>query len=100
MKRPIEPIKPIKFEEANRNLLKPENMTDEECGSLYVYTDGNQCISCWKMTFRQRLAALIHGKVWLAVLSGHTQPPVWLVCDKTVFLQAKESKKNRRNKDE
>lgn len=29
-------MKPIKFNEANRNLSKPENMTDEECSSLWV----------------------------------------------------------------
>lgn len=27
-------MKPIKFEQANKNLLKPESMTDEECSSL------------------------------------------------------------------
>lgn len=39
----------IKFKEANKNLSKPENMTDEECGSLWVYSDGRQCISCWRL---------------------------------------------------
>lgn len=80
-------MKPIKFAEANKNLLKPQNMTDEECSSLWVFTDGEQCISCWKMSFKQRLSALIHGKVWLSVLSGQTQPPVWVDCAKTVFEQ-------------
>lgn len=79
-------MKPIKFEEANRQLLKPSNMTDEECKPLWVYTDGLQCISCWKMSFKQRLLALLYGKVWLSVYSGQTQPPVWLDCDKTVFV--------------
>ena len=78
-------MKPIKFAEANRELKKPADMTDEECKSLYVYTDGIDCISCWKMNFRQRLTALIFGKVWLSVHSGGTQPPVWLWCGKTVF---------------
>lgn len=78
-------MKPIKFDEANKNLLKPQNMTDEDCSSLWVYTDGQQCISCWKMSFKQRLSALIHGKVWLSVLSGYTQPPVWVDCCNTVF---------------
>jgi hypothetical protein len=78
-------MKPIKFKEANCNLEKPQNMTDEECLSLAVYTDGEQCISCWKMSFRQRISALIYGKVWLSVLSGQTQPPVWLDCAKTIF---------------
>ena len=87
-------MKPIKFKEANKNLLKPQDMTDEECSSLWVYTDGRECISCWKMNFRQRLSALIHGKVWLSVLSGYTQPPVWVDCAKTVFLEQKEGADN------
>lgn len=76
---------PIKFKEANKNLAKPQNMTDEECSSLWVYTDGRQCISCWKLSWRQRIKALLFGRVWLSILSGGTQPPVWLDCDKTVF---------------
>lgn len=76
---------PVKFKEANRKLLKPDNMTDEECNSLWVYTDGKQCISCWKLSWKQRIKALLFGRVWLSVLYGGTQPPVWLDCDKTVF---------------
>ena len=76
---------PIKVKQANKNLLKPHNMTAEECSSLWVYTDGKQCISCWKLSWKQRIKALLFGKVWLSVLSGGTQPPVWLDCDKTVF---------------
>ena len=84
-------MKPIKFKEANRNLSKPPNMSDEECSSLWVHNDGLQCISCWKMTLRQRISALIHGKVWLGVLSGRSQPPVWLDCTRTVFHHKKEN---------
>ena len=84
-------MKPIKFEQANKNLLKPESMTDEECSSLWVYNDGRECISCWRLTWRERIKALLFGRVWLSVLSGRTQPPVWLAC-KTVFL--KEDKNN------
>lgn len=77
----------IKFKEANKNLLKPESMSDEECGSLWVYSDGRECISCWRLTWKERIKALLFGKVWLSVLSGHTQPPVWLACDNTVFVK-------------
>ena len=80
-------MKPIKFKEATKNLLKPENMTDEECSSLWVYNDGRECVSCWRLTWKERIKALLFGKVWLSVLSGFTQPPVWMVCDKTVFTQ-------------
>ena len=85
-KKPFPPLQAVRFPEANRNLLKPENMTDEECSSLWVYTDGCQCISCWKLSLLQRLAILLHGNLWLCVLSGGTQPPVWLSCEKTVFV--------------
>lgn len=80
-------LMPVKFPQANRNLTKPSNMDDDECGSLWVFTDGECCISCWKLTFWQRLAVLFHGTIWLSVLSGNTQPPVWLACNKTVFTK-------------
>lgn len=56
---------PMKFEEANRCLTKPADMTDEECGSLWVYSDGHDCVSCWKLTFRERISVLLFGRVWL-----------------------------------
>ena len=80
-------MKPFKFEQANKNLLKPENMTDEECSSLWVYNDGTRCVSCWRLTWKERLKVLFFGRVWLTVLSGESQPPVWLFCDKTVFVK-------------
>lgn len=79
-------MNPIKFKEANKNLTKPKSMTDKECGSLWVFNDGNQNISCWKLSFKQRIKALFYGKIWLCVLSGNSQPPVWVDCDKTVFI--------------
>ena len=78
-------MKPISFQEYNAVLQKPPNMTDEECGSLTVYRDGKQCISCWKMSVKERLSALIFGKVWCWVLSGNTQPPITLAVTKTIF---------------
>lgn len=78
---------PVKFKEANINLTRPETMTDEECRSLWVYTDGTQCISRWKLTWLQRLMVLFFGHIWLSVYSGYSQPPVWLNCGKTVFIR-------------
>lgn len=88
-RKPNEPLHPIRFMEANKNLLKPDSMTDDECSSLFVYTDGHQCVSCWKMPLLARIQALLTGRVWLCVLGGSTQPPVWLACGKTVFNQNK-----------
>lgn len=88
-KRRFEALEPVYFLGANRNLRKPESMTDEECRSLWVYADGEQCISCWKMSVRARLKALFHGRIWLSVLGGRTQPPVWLICEKDVLTVEK-----------
>lgn len=85
-KAPSQPS-PVRFPEANRNLLKPNDMSDDECRSLWVYTDGTQCISCWKLSWKHRILALIFGRVWLSVMSGATQPPVWVDCSKTVFVK-------------
>jgi hypothetical protein len=76
---------PIKFDQANKDLLKPEGWTDEECGSLPVFNDGKVCISCWKPTWRERLSILVFGKVWLWVHSGVTQPPVALEGTQQIF---------------
>lgn len=89
-------MEPMNFEQANKNLLKPEGMKDEECGSLPVFSDGKQCISLWKMTWRERLSALLFGKVWLWVISGQTQPPVGLLAANEIFEQPKISRLLRR----
>ncbi len=71
-------MKPIEFPEQTKVLQKPESMTDEECQPMAVWTDGQQCISCWKAGFMDRLRFLFTGKMWLSVFSGATQPPVWV----------------------
>jgi len=80
-------VKPIQFKEQTKVLQKPESMTDEECGTLPIWNDGKRCISCWKMSFKERLKALLYGKIWIHVLSGETQPPIAIECDKTVFIK-------------
>ena len=71
-------MKPIPFKYSNRT-LQPSNAqySDNVAGvdPLPVWTDGEQCVSCWKMSFVERLSALLFGRVWLALLSGQTQPP-------------------------
>ena len=76
---------PINFKETNVTLQRPESMIDEECQPLPVFRDGQQCVSCWRPTWREKLSILFHGKIWLSVYSGATQPPVWLKGGKTIF---------------
>lgn len=69
-------MKGINFPEATKELGKPDNMTDEECYSLPVFSNGKYCVSCWELTEAEIENITKTKKVWLHVLSGHTQPPV------------------------
>lgn len=78
-------MEPINFKEQTGVLLKPHSMTDKECAPLPIHFTGSEYISCWKMSLRERFKALFFGKIWLYVISKISQPPVALVCDKTIF---------------
>lgn len=80
-------MNPIHFPEKNKVLQPPIGAASKVVSiePLAVWTDGEQCISCWRMTWRERLFALFHGRVWLAVLSGPTQPAVWIQAERTPF---------------
>lgn len=80
-------MKPIDFPQSTKVLQKPSTMSDNECSSLHVWNDSKQCVSCWKPTFKERMNILFGGKVWLGVLSGKTQPPVF-VSGEMVFEKA------------
>lgn len=79
-------MKPITFKEKNRTLAKPPTMTDEQCCSLDVFSDGKSCLSCWTPSWKERLSILFYGRVWLWVVFGNTQPPVSLLGTKTAFV--------------
>ena len=56
--------------------------------NLPYWSDGTQCVSCWRPTLKERLSILVNGKVWLGVKSGRTQPPVF-VSGQSVFNKVK-----------
>jgi len=80
-------MKPTDFKQSTKVLQRPSTMAESECQSLPVWCDGKQCVSAWKPSIRERLNILFGGKVWLGVLSGNTQPPVF-ISGETVFAKA------------
>lgn len=78
-------MKPINFKEATKVLQKPSTMTDAECASLHVWSDGKQCVSCWKPSVWERVRILFGGKVYLGVKGGGTQPPVFVTVESPFF---------------
>jgi len=83
-------VKPIPFREQNRVLYGGDKQYSENVTGvdpLPIWTDGEQCLSCWQMSWRERLSALLFGRVWLALLSGETQPPAWLGAQRTYLKE-------------
>ena len=78
-------MEPLYFSQATKVLEAPEGMTDKECGILPVFTDGEQCVSLWGMSLRERLSALFFGRVWVLILSGSTQPPIAINVERSIF---------------
>lgn len=76
-------IKPIKFNECNGVLAKPEHMTTKECESLPVLRWERGYVSCWKVPFLYRLKLLCTGRIWLSLLT-HSHPPVRLDVNKPI----------------
>lgn len=79
-------MKPVEFPEANRKLKGH----GAPMGDLLVWSDGEQCVSCWRPSWRERLSILFFGRVWLALLSGSTQHPAYVGGQRRYF--AKETR--------
>jgi len=82
-------MKPVPFGYSNRTLQPGSqqysgNVTGVD--QLPVWTDGEQCVSCWTMSLRERLCALVFGRVWLALLSGRSQPPACIVVGREYLM--------------
>ena len=69
-------MKPANFPEANKVLTAPPSHEDD-VQDLHVWSDGEHCVSCWKMSWRDRIRILFTGTVWFWAM-GHTPPPVVL----------------------
>lgn len=87
-------MKPIDFPQSTKVLQRPSNMTEKECSPLHVWSDGEQCVSCWKASFIERLKILFTGKVWLGVKYGATQPPVFITGER-VFVKTSKTARFR-----
>ncbi len=67
---------PINFVGVNRVLNAPAELTVEECGSLPVYSDGKVCVSCWELSDHEVETLIKTRRVYVLIMSGHTQPPM------------------------
>ena len=85
-------MKNIDFKESNRTLSPSNKQYSDKIGKvsyLHIFSDGEQCVSCWKMTWKERFSALFFGRVWVAVASGKTQPPIYAQTSKSYLENSK-----------
>ena len=68
---------PIQFSTMNAVLKAPQGEA-EKVKSLPVWRGDDVIVSCWKLTWREWLVALLTGHIWLWVMSQTTQPPVYV----------------------
>ncbi len=61
-------MKPIKFKDCNATFAKkqPEYLP---LPALKIDNDEGHVITCWKMTWRERIKVLFTGRVWLSLMS-------------------------------
>jgi len=91
-------MKPSDFKYANKTLMSPMKCvyglnvdgSQTKITSLRVWTDNRMCVSLWRMSLMERLSALLFGKVWLAILSGGTCPPVYVAACREYLVEKKE----------
>jgi len=69
-------VTPVEFTQVNKNLISQDDR--DGIKPLPVYSDGERCVSCWRMSIKERLLALLTGKAWAHSLTGKTQPPIFI----------------------
>jgi len=90
-------MKPINFKETNLLLAGASNTEKDETSiqSLPVFSDGEQIISKWELSWKEKIQALFYGSVWLHVLSPGTQHPVNIQTYKTPFTREPKMKNKK-----
>ena len=72
-------MSPIEFKQQNIVFTAPAGMEDK-VEQLPAFRGEGQVISCWHLSFWDRLKLLFTGRLWFSVI-GNAQPPLWLGVD-------------------
>lgn len=78
-------MRPMHFSESNAQLLAGDI---PNCADLPVYKDGTQILSKWKMSWRERLSALLFGVAFVSVRARETSPPIAVWVERQALRKA------------
>ena len=84
-------MKPIEFKDQNVVFAK-DQPEYQPLPALRLSTPEGEVISCWKMSFKERLKVLFTGKVWLSLMSFNKPltPSFMSVNRKDVYSKAED----------
>jgi calcineurin-like phosphoesterase family protein len=68
---------PIPFCGFNKKLL-PAPGTEETVGTLCVFGNGRETISCWKLTPEEQAHVAKTGEIWASQAAGQSAPPLFV----------------------
>lgn len=70
--------KPIDWEGANKTLNPPKGYEQEQVISMRIFSNGVVCVSKWKLS-QQAIDEINNtGCLFVSLISGNTQPPVFI----------------------
>lgn len=89
-------MKPIKFPEAN--VTYAENQPEYiPLPAFKANTSRGEVISCWKLSFRERLRILLTGKLWVSLMTFNKPlSPSFFSTKKSDVLITKSGKEETR----
>lgn len=64
VENPYEPLEAVDFPQRNVEIAKDQ----PEYRTLPSYVEGSHTIFCWKLSWRDRINCLLHGRIWHRVL--------------------------------
>lgn len=69
----------------NKTLTTPKGEEKDRIADMPVFNNGRVSVSCWQLT-REEMIEVINnnGRVYLAVMFGPSQPPVFVGSEETV----------------
>ena len=78
---------PVKFKEVN-NIYSGENYLELPAFIENGPNGGEEAITCWSLSLKERLTILLQGKIWVCLLTkSKRMPPMFLTTKKTEIIK-------------
>lgn len=70
--------KPVEWSGSNKVLTPPKGTTEEQVSRMEIFTNNVICVSKWELSRETIEEVLKTGCLFISVISGSTQPPIFI----------------------